>query len=264
MTTSCRTPPYHRHTTLSTGPKKREYYTIPSEATQKTLIDTSFAYFGNAELPLKYGVRISYVGGLRPEERAIEQTLDLSAYKGITHVSEKGLDELVDEVRELTKQTSGLRSAMEGVSAELSRGILIGNVGLPPASVLSDAEEWREALSAKIREFSGLWQVAYKEERQGGRGLQRLQAYILMMSHQVAFLTANAPTDLPGDVTEKASAMVAQMRRLAMMRLYSDGGASLRAFNEIGDAICNNQAICTRKQKANAKRCWRKRNQASG
>jgi hypothetical protein len=40
MTTSCRTPPYHRHTTLSTGPKKREYYIeIAAPAGDLRLID---------------------------------------------------------------------------------------------------------------------------------------------------------------------------------------------------------------------------------
>jgi hypothetical protein len=55
----------------------------------RTLVDSTSSYFSNPNFPLKYNVKIIYFGGVEETERIYEQTLDLSAQKGLMYIRPK-------------------------------------------------------------------------------------------------------------------------------------------------------------------------------
>ncbi|MBI4531316.1 MAG: hypothetical protein HY709_07310, partial [Candidatus Latescibacteria bacterium] len=199
--------------------------------------DSARAYFGKTELPLKYNVRISYYGGIQAHERVIEQALDLSVHKGLVYVDHKDMDDLVKQLETLARESREIRNAADNISATLKRGILINNPSITVTRLEPGMSTWREALLAKASEFESLWLVAYKEDRSKGFNLDRLQAHALLIGDQLLALLANRPDNTHSDLSSGASAISEHLYELGQIRFYSDGGTSLRAFNDLGDTV---------------------------
>jgi len=96
---------------------------IPPGYEIRTFFDSGISYFNKSNLPLTYKVKISYSGGLRLDTRNIEQVMDLSAFKGLIFLNEKGMHELVKEVEKLVKHNDNIRQELKKVANNLADGV---------------------------------------------------------------------------------------------------------------------------------------------
>ncbi len=209
---------------------------MPPNYEIRTLIDSSPAYFGKEDLPLKYNVEITYYGGLEGKQRKINQPLDLSANKGISFVRDKNMDDLVGEIGKIGKESHEIKNATREIAATLEQGILISNANLFVSSLEPDMKNWKKSLIAKLNEFESLWTVSYRNAREEGIGLDRLLAQILIASEQILMLNANKIENIPTDLLAKATLIAGKLRELGKMEFYF-GESSLKKFNEMGDSI---------------------------
>lgn len=81
---------------------------IPPGYSIETFFDSSVDYLSKDEIPLSYVAKITFLGGIKKETRTIQQTLDLSVYKGLTFVDRKGMHELVKETEKIRENLKKL------------------------------------------------------------------------------------------------------------------------------------------------------------
>lgn len=210
---------------------------MPPNYEIRTLVDSSVAYFGKKEIPLKYDVEITCYGGLESKKRVTNLQLDLSANKGISYVRNKTMDNLVDEVEKLVKESREIKSAASDIAAALEQGIFISNASLSVTKLEPDMKNWKKYLIAKLNEFENLWTIFYRNEREQGIGLNKLQAHALIIGEQILLLNASKIDNSPAGILEKTALIAGKLQELGQMTFYIDGGASLNKFNEIGDSI---------------------------
>ena len=167
----------------------------------------------------------------------MRRSVDLSAHKGLVYVDHKDMDDLVKQLETLARESREIRGAADSISATLKKGILISNPSIAITRLEPGMPKWREALLAKANEFENLWLVSHKEDRTKGFNLERLQAHALLLSDQFLALLANKPESTQPDLASNASAIAGRLHEIGRIRFYADGGASLRAFNDLGDAV---------------------------
>ncbi|MBA4376832.1 MAG: hypothetical protein C0401_11770 [Anaerolinea sp.] len=212
---------------------------MPPNNEIRTIVDSFSSYISNEELPLMYRVSVSYYGGMENKQRVIEQPLDLSAYKGISSLRHKNMNNLVDEVNKLAREASEIKRAISNVASSLEEGIFISNANLVVASLEPDMKNWDKYLMAKLNEFENLWTISYKDSREKGIGLERLQTQALIISDQILVLNANTIDKVPANIFESTTLISGLLRGLGQIRFYIDDGESLKKFNELGDSIIN-------------------------
>jgi hypothetical protein len=105
----------HRNSLIVNGLKS-----MPPGYEVRTVVDDSVLYF-KSEAPLIYNVKASYFGGIKSEVRIIEQTLDLSSYKDLTWPSKKGMEELITEIKNISRQQEKIARTLEKPSIILFR-----------------------------------------------------------------------------------------------------------------------------------------------
>lgn len=210
---------------------------MPPNYEIRTLFDSSTDYFGNDKLPLEYNVNISYYGGIESKQRVIEQPLDLSANKGILYVRHKNMDNLVSEIEKLVKESQTIRSATNNIASSLEQGIFISNASLAVTKIEPDMKNWKKSLWAKLNEFENIWTVSYRDERERGVGQRGLQSQAIIIERQILVIVANKIDNIPADTYKSITLIANKLHELGRKRFYGDGGASLKAFNELGDSI---------------------------
>ena len=210
---------------------------MPPNYEIRTLVDSSPAYFGKKELPLKYNVEITYYGGVESNQRTNNQQLDLSANKGVSYVRNKTMDNLVDEIEKLTREIREIRSSTSDIATALEHGIWISNGSLLVTKLEPDMKNWKKYLIAKLNEFENLWTIYYRNEREQGIGLSKLQAHAQMIGEQILLISANKTGNASADILEKIALIAGKLQELGQTTFYIDGGASLKNFNEMGDSI---------------------------
>lgn len=210
---------------------------MPPNYEIRTLVDSSPGYFGKNELPLKYNVEITYYGGIESKQRTANQQLDLSANKGVSYVRNKTMNNLVDVVEKLTREIREIRNFTSDIATALEHGILISNGSLLVTKIEPDLRDWKKYLVAKLNEFENLWTVYYRNEREQGIGLGKLQAHAQMIGEQILIISANNTGDVPADVHEKTELIAGKLQELGQITFYIDGGVSLKKFKETGDSI---------------------------
>jgi hypothetical protein len=220
-----------------TGFIKNGIESMPPNYEIRTLVDSSVGYLGKNELPMKYDVEITYYGGIESKKRVTNQQLDLSAYKGISYVRNKTMNNLVDEVEKLVRESREIKNATSDIAATLGHGIYISNASLSVTKLELDMENWKKYLIAKINEFESLWSVFYRNKREQGIGLSKLQAHALTIGEQILLLNSNKVDNISTGILEKTALIAGKLQELGQMTFYIDGGASLEKFNEIGDSI---------------------------
>jgi len=201
----------------------------------RTLFDPAPKYFGNAALPLKYTVKISYFGGIETHERTIEQVLDLAMHKGLVYVDRKDVHDLVKNLEALTRVSDKIETAVDSISVILKKGVLIRNPTIMTTRLESGMINWREALLAKADEFENLWLVLNKEDRVYGSTLDELQAGAFLLRDQFLALLSNRPSDADADLVGNGLEISRRLHEIGQMEFYIDGGESIRRFNELGD-----------------------------
>lgn len=210
---------------------------MPPNYEIRTLVDSSPAYFGNNELPLKYNVNIKYYGGIDSKQRTASQLLDLSANKGVSYVRNKTMGNLVNVVEKLTNEICEIRNSTSDIATALENGILLSNGSLLVTKLDPDMRNWEKYLVTKLNEFENLWSVYYRNEREQGIGLSKLQAQAQIIGEQIIIICANKTEDVPVNLREKIEIIERKLKELGQMTFYIDGGSSLKKFNEIGNSI---------------------------
>ena len=82
----------------------------------KTLFDSTVSYLNNEELPQKYKVRISYYGGIRPEERIDEYVLDISVFWGLSYTRKTTMKDLVKKTEDIGNELSRIRQDIRQIA----------------------------------------------------------------------------------------------------------------------------------------------------
>jgi hypothetical protein len=211
---------------------------LPPNYEISTLFDGVINRFGNAIFPMTYMVEVSYTGGLVKDRRTSIQTLDLSMFYGLMKVNEKGQDELVKAVEDIAKQTREINNNLEEVSESLTSGIWIKNPTLTTSEVHPRPETWYDSVLAKLQEFVLLWTCAYgkSDEKQVDPFLTDLQNALILLSGQLLAILSESPETASNEVKEAIGRIAANLQDLGYKKFYIDGGASLNAFDALGDS----------------------------
>jgi len=232
LRTSNNTPPMEELSFIKDGIES-----MPPNYEIRTIFDGVHAYFSKTDLPMKYDANISYYGGIHKSERVSRQTLDLSANKGLVYVKHKDMDDLVEQVEKLVKESREIRDAADNISTILGKGILITNPNLFVSRLEPKMHNWEDAILAKASEFEGMWIVSYREECNKGFDLSGAKAHALLVSNQMLSLIANRPDGMKTGLLSSASTIAEHLHELGRIKFYMDGGTSLKAFNDLGEAI---------------------------
>jgi hypothetical protein len=203
----------------------------------RALFDTGPSYFGNPDLPLKYQVRVTYLGGINNASRTLNQTLDLSVRKGVLYVRPKTIENVADELEKIRRELEHTRDSSQHLASTLSNGIALTNPSLFLETVETELPKWSRALASKLREFELMWTVEYAEQRATGYDQSKILSYSRQTSRQILLLLSKAPEESPAELVTAALSLAKDIHDLGMRRFYADGGTAIKAFNEAGDEI---------------------------
>lgn len=218
---------------------------LPPNYELRTLFDGAINRFGNTNFPLTYKVEVSYTGGLVKERRTSSQTLDLSMFYNLMYVNEKGINELVKAVEAVAENTGKINNNLGNVYQSLTSGVWIKNPRLAISEINPRPETWYDSMLAKLQEFVLLWTSVYgkAEEKQVDPFLTDLQNKLILISEQLVVILAESPVATSNEVKESIGGIVANLQALGYKKFYFDGGASLNAFDALGDSTA--QDICS-------------------
>jgi len=211
---------------------------LPPNYEIRTLFDGVINRFGNATFSMTYTVEVSYTGGLVKERRTSSQTLDLSMFYGLMQVNEKGLNELVKAVEDIAKHSDNINSNLKEVSESLTRGIWIKNPTLTISEGNSHPGTWYDGVLARLQEYVLLWTCVYgkSDENQVDPFFTDLQNKLILISGQLVAILGESPESASNEIKEAISSIAANLQALGYKKFYIDGGASLRAFDALGDS----------------------------
>lgn len=211
---------------------------LPPSYEIRALFDTAINLYGSQELPLIYSVRISYRGGLKDDERVINQILDLSIYKGLMSIMTKGMDDLVKQVNELTKHSDKIEDALEEIAKTLDKGIWVRTPDMVVTLRDSSGNLPLSPVIAKLREFQLIWQSSLRDnDNEIIPFAQGLQAQALIICQQLLVLLSANPQETAEARVEAVSQVATKLLRLGTMKFYIDGGRSIGKFNQLGNSI---------------------------
>jgi hypothetical protein len=221
---------------------------LPPNYELRTLFDGVINRFGNATFPMTYTVDVSYTGGLVKERRTSSQTLDLSMFYGLMHINEKGLNDLVKAVEDIAKYTDGINDNLKEVSESLTSGVWIKNPTLTTSEGYQRPETWYDSILAKLQEFVLLWTYIYgkSDEKQVDPFLTDLQNKLILISGQLVAILSECPKTASNDIKEAISSIAANLQTLGYKKFYIDGGASLNAFDVLGDSTVQDINVFTK------------------
>ncbi|MBN1763025.1 MAG: hypothetical protein JW878_08140 [Methanomicrobia archaeon] len=212
---------------------------IPPGYEIRTFFDGVFSYFEMSELPLTYNVKISYSGGLRSDTRNIEQIMDLSAFKGLSFLDEKGIHELVKEVEKLVEHNNNIRQKLEKVADNLADGVWLKNPDLLITSLQLEPELWKSGALTKLIEFKTLWTSVYggEDEKLVNPFLTDLKNKSAIIGSQLLIIASSAPFDFPSELVNHLVEIAVKLSELGRASFYMDGGESVNTFNTLGNGI---------------------------
>jgi hypothetical protein len=204
----------------------------------RTLIDSGPAYFRDERLPLQYQVKVSYFGGLKTDERILDQTIDLSAQKGIAYVIDKNMDDLVNKIEGLTTETGRIRKSISDISNTFNEGLFLNNSTFIVKSIKPGMSNWPDMVKAILKEFENIWLFTFKDNREGGHYyVESLQMRISLLNNQLITLLSCSPENVSSDLVNSIAALTGRFYELSQMPFYIDGEDSINAFNGLGDTI---------------------------
>jgi len=210
---------------------------LPPNYELRTLFDGIIQRFGDKSFPMTYTAEISYADGIVKERRSSIQTIDLSMFYGLMKVNEKDQDDLVKAVEEIAKRTHDINDNMEEISENLARGVWIKNSMLMTSQINRPLEIWFDSLLAKLQEFVLLWQNIYgkSDENQVDPFITDLRNKLILISEQLMVFLTESPDSISNEIKEAIRSISANLQTIGYKRFYLDGGASLRAFDALGD-----------------------------
>ncbi len=136
---------------------------MPPNHEIRTLVDSTVAFFNEkSDRPLTYQVNVSFYGGLKDTQRLSEHVLDLTAYKGLSWITRRGLHELTNEVEKISRNTERIGKELSELNEYLTEGVHIRNAVLTSTILQSDEGSWQRMVSSKLLEFKHLWLSMYQ------------------------------------------------------------------------------------------------------
>lgn len=189
-------------------------------------------------LPSAYTVRVTYRGGLLPDElHSTEQVIDLSMFKDIGVLQEKGEKDLIKAIESLAQSSERIRRSLNEIAINVVNGIWVRNPAFPVEMPTRTAEEWAFAMVAKLNEFNILWESVYAGNymRPVELYIENLQARLSLLSAQILHLTARAPQSVPSGAKDLLAQLTIKLSVLSEARFLMDGEVSEPDFNSTGD-----------------------------
>jgi len=205
----------------------------------KTFFDFSHAVFGSEELPLTYKVKITYFGGLQIEPRVTEQVLDLSAYKELTSISEKGLHELVKELETFVKDNKEIKNSLEKIKDIIESGIWLKNPEISISNLTQDPDMWKSMLLSRLNEFKTLWTSVYlKEEmREINPFHDDMKNRFSIIGAQILSLSSKYPSEISSELVDDLIEIGTKLFKLGRFHFVIDGRRDRDAFEKFGNEI---------------------------
>jgi len=197
------------------------------------------SYFNQKDLPFIYKVNVSYSGGLHSESRTIEQIMDLSAFKGITLISDKGMNELVTEVEKLVQHNGMMVQNLVKIANYSANGIWLKNPDFLITGLQLNQDAWASNALAKLIEFKTLWMAIYgaNPEKLVNPFLADLINRSDTIGSQLLIITSRAPLNIPSELTNHLVEIAVKLSELGDSRFYIDGGDSENSFDMHGNQI---------------------------
>jgi len=214
---------------------------IPPGYEIKTLFDSAISYFGNEKLPLSYVAKVTYTGGLQGEPRTTQQTLDLSAYKGLRFHDEKGIDELVKEIEKLVRYNEKISKELEKIAYNLADGIWLKNTEFMTSNLRSEPTAWKSTVLARLNEFKTLWSSVYggDHDKLINPFFTDLKTRTNTIGAQILVISSNCPSNTNSKITDKLISVAVKLSELGQIRFYIDGRESIEKFDAKGNEIVN-------------------------
>ncbi len=189
-------------------------------------------------LPSAYTVRVTYRGGLLPDEfHSTEQVIDLSMFKDIGVLQEKGEKDLIKAIESLAQSSERMRGSLREIAFNVVNGIWVRNPAFLVEMPTRTMEEWCFAVLAKLDEFKILWESVYAGNymRPLELYIENLQAKISLLSAQILILTARAPQGVPSATKDSLTHLTIKLSVLSEARFLMNGEVSEPDFNSTGD-----------------------------
>lgn len=205
----------------------------------RTYFDSTLSYFNQNELPFIYKVNVSYSGGLHSESRNIEQILDLSAFKGIALISDKGMNELVNEVEKLVQHNGMMMQNLAKIANCSADGIWLKNPDFLITGLQLNQDAWVSNALAKLIEFKTLWISVYggNHEKLLNPFYTDLRNRLDIIGSQLLIIASRAPLNIPSELTNQLVEITIKLSELGMPHLYMDEGDSENPFDTYGNQI---------------------------
>jgi len=214
---------------------------IPPGYEIRTFFDSAISYFNKTELPLTYKVKVSYSGGLRLDTRTTEQVMDLFAFKELSFLDEKGVQDLTTEVEKLCKCSSGMAQDLKKVADSLANGILLKNAEVLMTGLQLEPEVWKSSALSKLIEFKTLWTSAYggAHEKLRAPFLVDFKDRLAIIGSATRIIASSTPSSIPSELRSRLFEIAIKLSELARARFLADGGKSVDAFDRLGTQIIN-------------------------
>lgn len=210
---------------------------IPPKYKIKTFFDMSPSYF-EKKLPLKYKVKINYFGGLNDEIRTTEHILDIGAYKDVSFLGKKGLNELVREFEDLLKYNTEMSNNLKEIRKGLNEGIWVKNPEFLITSLELDLNSWFNVTKAILIQFKLLWNsIHLKEPEDFDPFIPDLQNKIRFIGTQILLISSKYPKSVTDGIIKELIEISSKIVELGDFTFYGDGGLSIRNFDKLGNDI---------------------------
>ena len=213
---------------------------MPPNHEIRTLVDSTVAFFNEkSDRPLTYQVNVSFYGGPKDTQRLSEHVLDLTAYKGLSWITRRGLHELTNEVEKISRNTERIGKELSELNEYLTEGVHIRNAVLTSTILQSDEGSWQRMVSSKLLEFKHLWLSMYQGnlDKLLQPFLGKLRNRLIQLADQLLVMISTSPPGVDDKIKDVLLVIVGKLADLDAMRFYIDSGNSAKQFDTQGDEI---------------------------
>lgn len=210
---------------------------IPPGYEIRTFFDSMISYFEDDSLPLSYSGTVTFNGCADDRPGRTHQVLDLSAYRGLHLLHEKGTHELVGQVERLVQASSQSSRHLESLVERLGAGMWLRSLAGIPIDLSTQPAEWRALANAKLHELRCVWlAVSQGSAVDSANRLSDLQTMLGILGQQMLTLASTRPEDVDREASDRLCALAASMFDMAYRtRHLMRGGGSRKSFAEMGD-----------------------------
>jgi len=213
---------------------------LPPGGEIKTLFDSTVSYFNNENLPRTYQSTIKYKGGISDRYRTVAQSIDLSAYEGVSFVSEKGMRQLVKEIEKIQKSEDKISKSLKKIELNMAENFWIQNNELTVFDgEIQNDKEAMEKLKTKLKQFTHIWNIVFRKEKDNFLDpfITNFKKDIKVLGYQIIFLYSILSNSLDEEKSTVLEEIIKNLYLLSYKRFYIDGGKSANEFSEKGDTV---------------------------